>query len=241
MTKRHLLFYLSCCLIVSALSAAEDILLYASPSTDWGPIIVADARSAQVRKGLPLENQPNGTSNPWFQTTYTSRYTGYALATDIASQKNPLPVYLTKDEDSPVIAWLTPKERSKKVSQGKWTEVTFKEPISVYFQRGSSNRASRAHNDNLNKQDSAPPLHVFEGKLKLKHGFLGFEPRYRYELVDTNNKLIGYIKTNNLFVSAPLSNYVGRDVLVQGTVSPTNNDQTLVIHATTLQLKNAGI
>jgi len=238
MNTRHILFFLSCFLFASALSAAENIPLYASPSTDWDPILVADARSSQIRKGLPVENQTTETADGWYHTTYASRYTGYALASE--ASLNPLPVHLSKDEDSPIIAKLTPKVRAKKVNQGEWIEVTFKQPIDVYFQKGTSfDRPTRPSAAKETAKDSIPPLHVFEGKLKIKDGFFGIEPRYRYELLDSKNKLIGYINADNLVSSAPMSGYIDKYVLIQGTVFPSNN--TLIINAKTLQLKNAGI
>ena len=238
MNTRHILSFLSCLLFTSALNAAENIPLYASPSTNWDPILVADARSSQIRKGLPVEDQTTEAADSWYHTTYASRYTGYALASE--ASLDPLPVHLSKDEASPIIAKLTPKISAKKVNQGEWIEVTFKHPIDVYFQKGTSfDRPTRPSATKEASKNSIPSLHVFEGKLKIKHGFLGMEPRYRYELLDSRNKLIGYVNADDLVASAPMSEYVDRSVIIQGTASPINN--TLVIKAKTLQLKNAGI
>ena len=238
MNIRSLLFCLSYALFASALCATENIPLYASPSTAWDPILIADARSSQIRKGLPLEDQTTESAEGWYHTTYSSRYTGYARSSELNA--DPTPVHLTRDEDSPIIAKLTPKDQAKKVNQGKWVEVTFTQPIDVYFQKGTPyDNPTRPHAAQETSKDSIPALHVFEGKLKIKHGFFGMKPRYRYELLNSKNKLIGYVNTDNIVVSAPISGYVDRHVLIQGTVKPLNN--TLVIDAKTLQLKDAGI
>ena len=238
MSTRHFIFYLFCFLFAAALHAAETIPLYASPSTDWDPILVADARSSQIRKGLPVENPTNEASHNWYHTTYTSRYTGYALASE--ASLDPLPVHLSKDEISPIIAKLTPKVEAKKVNQGRWIEITFKQAIDVYFQKEASpDKLSLLAADKAKQKDNIPLLHIFEGKLKIKQGFLGMEPRHRYELLDANNKLIGYVNADSLIANAPMSAYIDKFVTIQGTASPINN--TLAIKAKTLHLKNTGI
>lgn len=240
MNQRRLLFCLLCFFLASALYADDDIALYASPSTEWEPLLIADARSSQVRKGLPVEDQTRESAAGWYHTTYTSRYTGYALASEVQSKADPLVVHLTQDVNSPIIAKLTPKNKAKKVDQGEWVEVTFKQPIDVYFQKAPVlKKTSHVLAAQKTPQDSIPPLRTFEGTLKIKQGFLGMEPRYRYELVDANAQRIGYVIVDDLVLNAPMSGYINKRVLIQGTVATTNN--TLVIKAKTLQLKNAGI
>jgi hypothetical protein len=84
---------------------------------------------------------------------------------------------------------------------------------------------------------NAPLPRYLEGKFTSSRRLFELHPPYPWELVDDSGARIAYLDLHRLLLTAPMSEYEGRDVIVYGPVHTLPGGSKLVIEVQSLQLK----
>ena len=240
---------------------ASNVQLYLEPdlATDvLAELAPDDGQLALAEPVLDEERRAEG----WYWFEYDGTVMGYVENEQIGKdlQVNPgALVYLRPSRTSPILAMIQAADKTELISAGDWVRIRFSKVVPVYFQRlpeiglqppasGSAlptqgeGKALEIEPGSRGAVISGGPVgesrsRYFEGTLEPTRWTIAGEPKYRYQLLDSDGRRTAYVITENLLIASSPDRFIGKEVTIYGEATALKKSRTIVINARTLRLK----
>ena len=244
------------------LFGASNVELFLEPDRATDVLAEVASDDDQLARAEPVLDEERRAEG-WYWFEYDGTVTGYVANEDIGKdlQVNPgALVYLRPSRTSPVLAMIQAGDETELISAGDWVRLRFSKVVPVYFQRLPESGAVQtpesgpapsieSDGDRLEiEPDSRAPAisggpvgesqsRYFEGILEPTRWTIAGEPKYRYQLLDSDRRRTAYVITRNLLIGTSPNNFVGKEVTIYGEAATLKKLRTIVINARTLRLK----
>lgn len=240
---------------------ASNIQLYIEPDLATDVLVDLAPDDAQLARAEPVLDEAHRAEG-WYWFEYTGTVMGYVENEQIGKDLEVNPgalVYLRSSRTSPVLSMIQEDDEIELISAGDWVRIRFSTVVPVYFQRLPEIAAQplalepsllKLSDGEALKTEPPPPRAavsggpVSEGRPRYFDGI--FEPtrrtitselKYRYQLFDSTGRRTAYVITENLLISTPPDNFIGKEVTIYGEATSLKRSGSVVINARTLRLK----
>ncbi|HEY1764571.1 MAG TPA: SH3 domain-containing protein [Opitutaceae bacterium] len=254
---------LACGGVLQAATLSVETAVQTRPDPSAPVITVLKAGSdepAPSDKGGPV---PPG----WTAIEVHGPFEGYVHNRDLTKQLDVVPgatVYLSPKEDGPALAVFEKGDKAEITGlRGRWTQIRLDKTLVGYVHSGPIEAApiavapaSPAPAPTVAQAPSTPPpsasagapmppagesnvalSRLYEGTLATTQSLLTPKRPYDWQLLDASGKRIAYVDLSKLLLTEQPSSYVGRTVVVLGSIKPVMQSNDLVIVAEGFRLK----
>jgi len=243
----------------ATLNVSTAVQTHPDPSAPVIAVLKAGSEEpAPSDKGGPV---PPG----WTAVEVHGPFEGYVRNRDLTKQLDVVPgatVYLAPKDDGAALAVFEKGDKAEITGlRGRWTQIRLDKVLVGFIHSGPIEGAPIAAAPTSPAPAAAPPpsappssaspaappppagdsnvalSRLYEGTFATTQSLLAPKRPYDWQLLDSSGKRIAYVDLSKLLLTEQLSSYVGRTVVVLGSIKPVMQTNDLVIVVEGFRLK----